>query len=116
MFFMKSNRLTNLALGLGLLVTVGGGVTSGCGGHGAVNEGYILRRQLQAHGEFHGQRIDKVYNSLYKELTEKQSRGELPKDMNINQYYDWKKQQEAYEQELKAREDALKAIESGKKY
>jgi len=115
---MKNSRLKRMAIG-GLLigaVAFGGGVTSGCA-TGGVDEGYILRRQLQSHGEFHGQNVMGYRNQLIKEAQEKKAKGELPDYItNVNQYYDWKKQQEPYESDAKAREDVLKAQESKKSY
>jgi len=112
---MKNSRLALLAgtFLIGASLFAGSGCATG---GGIMDQGYILRRQLQAHGEFHGQDVFKYMNQLLSEMHERYLHGEIPGEMNVNQYYDWKKQQEAYEQELKAREDALKAIESGKKY
>ena len=116
---MKNSRLTNLALGagLGLLVAVGSGVVSGCVAPIHYQEAGKLRRQLQTHGEFRGQNVFTYRNQLIKEAQELKSKGKLPDYIkNVNQFYDWKKQQEPYESDAKAKEDALKAQESGRKY
>jgi len=116
---MKNSRLTNLALGvgLGLAVAFGGGVTSGCATEGGLNEGYVLRKQLQAHGEFHGQSVFGYRNQLIQEMNERRAKGNLPSWVkNVNQFYDWKKQQEPYESDAKAKEDALKTQEFKKSY
>jgi len=116
---MKNNLLKRMAIG-GLLigaVVIGSVGASGCSmgkGYSIANEMYYFRRQLQAHGEFNnGEDFTKKFKTNKQELKEKQSRGEVPSHIkNVNQFYDWKKQQEQYESDVKKTEDALKAQES----
>ena len=91
---------------------------SGCG-YNRLQGGVDLKKELRRTGKLGnktGKEVFEYYFSLEKELKEKQSSGELSKDMNVIDYYRLKQKQSQYEQEFKAREDALKAQESKKSY
>jgi len=124
---MKSNLLKRMAIG-GLLigaVAFGGGVTSGCampGSKGGFNWNdldNVVRLKKELRNDNNLNKVNDVgeyYLILRNELGTKQSNGELSKDMNVIDYYRLKQKQSQYKQELKAREDALKAQESKKSY